>query len=57
MENFKLMTVCREMGIDVDESKLHNSKYDVWLTAELYNQIEGEDENGEWALPIGEFGE
>jgi len=57
MENFKLMTVCREMGIDVDESQLHNSKYDVWLTAQLYNRIEGEDENGNWALPIGEFGE
>lgn len=36
MENFKLMTVARELGIEVDESKLHDALYDIQLTKEIY---------------------
>ena len=36
MENFKLMTVARFLGIEVDESQLHDALYDVKLTKEIY---------------------
>ena len=35
MESFKLSSVARELGIDVDESRLHDSKYDIELTIEV----------------------
>ena len=38
MENFKLMTVARQMGIEVDESQLHDALYDVKLTREIYER-------------------
>lgn len=39
MENFKLMTVSRQMGIIVDESKLHDAVYDVELTIEVFKRL------------------
>jgi DNA polymerase III subunit epsilon len=36
MENFKLHTVCKELMIDVDESKLHDAVYDVGLTRKVF---------------------
>jgi DNA polymerase-3 subunit epsilon len=39
MENFKLKTVAQEMGIEVDESKLHDAKYDLELTYQIYQKI------------------
>lgn len=36
MVDFKLRTVCQVMGIEVDESKLHDALYDVELTRKLY---------------------
>ena len=36
MDNFKLMTVARTLGIEVDESQLHDALYDVKLTKEIY---------------------
>jgi DNA polymerase-3 subunit epsilon len=36
MENFKLMTVAKFLGIEVDESQLHDALYDVKLTKEIY---------------------
>lgn len=41
MENFKLMTVARKLGIEVDESKLHDAMYDIELTYEAYRIITG----------------
>lgn len=41
MENFKLMTVARELGIMVDESKLHDATYDIYLTREIYRIVTG----------------
>jgi DNA polymerase-3 subunit epsilon len=38
MENFKLMTVARTLGIEVDESQLHDALYDVKLTKEIYER-------------------
>lgn len=39
MVNFKLMTVARELGIEVDETKLHDSSYDVFLTRKIYRIV------------------
>jgi len=41
MQNFKLMTVAREIGIVVDESKLHDANYDILLTREVYRIVSG----------------
>ena len=43
MENFKLMSVARELGIDVDESKLHDALYDIELTRACYRIVTGID--------------
>ena len=37
MENFKLVTVVKHSGIDIDESKLHDALYDIRLTRELFH--------------------
>ena len=39
MDNFKLFTVARKLGLEVDESKLHNSMYDIELTKEVYSRV------------------
>lgn len=39
MDNFKLMTVAREMGIEIDESKLHDATYDIELTRDIYYRV------------------
>ena len=36
MENFKLMTVAKQLGIEIDESKLHDASYDNYLCIEMY---------------------
>lgn len=36
MTNFKLKTVAREMGIEIDESRLHEAGYDIELTRLIY---------------------
>lgn len=36
MLDFKLKTVAVQMGIEVDESKLHDATYDIELTREMY---------------------
>lgn len=36
MENFKLATVAKFMGINVDEEALHDAFYDIYLTREIY---------------------
>ena len=43
MPNFKLMTVARELGIDVDESRLHDALYDIELTRAVYRIVTGID--------------
>jgi len=39
MENFKLATVAKFMGINVDDEALHDAFYDIHLTKEVYNKI------------------
>ena len=43
MPDFKLPTVCAEVGIPVDESRLHDAIYDIELTRKLYQIIISED--------------
>lgn len=39
MENFKLKTACKEMGIEVEEGRLHDGHYDISLTGDLYRAV------------------
>lgn len=39
MENFKLATVAKFMGINVDDEALHDAFYDISLTREIYKII------------------
>lgn len=41
LENFQLHTVAKALGILVDESKLHDASYDVYLTREIYRITTG----------------
>lgn len=42
MKDFKLMTVAKHMGVEVDESKLHDAFYDIDITKQLYHRIDSE---------------
>lgn len=37
---FRLIDVCRYMGIEIDESQVHNSTYDIGLCYHVYNEID-----------------
>lgn len=39
MVNFKLKTVATELGIEIDESKLHDAEHDIYLTREIYRIV------------------
>jgi len=39
MIDFKLKTVAQEMGIQIEEEKLHDATYDIMLTRSIYKQI------------------
>ena len=39
MPDFKLKTVAKEVGLVIDESKLHDAVYDVMLTRDIYKLI------------------
>lgn len=41
MPSFKLSRVALELGIEIDESKLHDSMYDVELTRKIYRIVTG----------------
>ena len=41
MEDFKLKTVANTLGVTVDESKLHDALYDIYLTRAVYRKING----------------
>ena len=43
MPNFKLSSVAREVGIVIDESKLHDADYDILITRAVYNIVTGID--------------
>lgn len=39
MENFKLSTVAATLGITVEEEKLHDASYDIYLTKSIFNIV------------------
>jgi DNA polymerase-3 subunit epsilon len=39
MDNFKLMTVSKEVGLTIVEDKLHDAEYDINLTRDVYRII------------------
>jgi DNA polymerase-3 subunit epsilon len=39
LENFKLGTVCKALGIKVVENNLHDAEYDIKVTKNLYNKL------------------
>lgn len=41
MENFKLSTVAKYLGIKVDDDALHDAFYDIYLTKEVYEIVKG----------------
>lgn len=41
MENFKLHTVAKTLGVFIDEKRLHDASYDIELTREIYKRITG----------------
>ena len=38
-ENFKLATVAKQMGITVNDNRLHNAAYDIDITKQLFNKL------------------
>lgn len=43
MLNFKLKTVAKELGLEVDEERLHDAEYDIMLTRSIYRIVTGLD--------------
>jgi len=43
MINFKLSTVAQTVGIEIDETKLHDANYDIELTRAVYEIVTGLD--------------
>ncbi|MDL2277970.1 3'-5' exonuclease, partial [Parabacteroides sp. OttesenSCG-928-G07] len=41
MKDFKQETVARELGIEIEQEKLHDAAYDIQLTKEIYRRIGG----------------
>jgi len=41
MPSFKLRRVALELGIQVDEERLHDAEYDIYLTREIYRIVVG----------------
>lgn len=41
MPNFQLTTVCKHLGIDVDDDKAHDGMYDIKLTWKLIRKLAG----------------
>lgn len=39
MENFKLATVAKFLGVNVDDNSLHDADYDIFLTKAIYDIV------------------
>lgn len=39
MENFKLGTVAKYLGVNVDDASLHDANYDILLTRAIYDMV------------------
>ncbi len=53
LPNFKLATVARHAGIEVDDSRLHDSQYDIDLTRRLWLAARDIVDRGRAAPPAG----
>jgi DNA polymerase-3 subunit epsilon len=42
MSNFRLNTVAKKLGINVDESRIHDAMYDIYLTRAIFCKIKVE---------------
>jgi len=42
LKNFRLDSVCRYYGIEVDDEKIHDALYDAIIARELYRRVVGE---------------
>ncbi len=56
LTNFKLMTIAAYAGLEVDESRLHDSEYDIELTRSLWLSAKQIIERGGTPLLKGEQG-
>jgi len=43
MESFKLFRVAHELGLEVDQARLHDADYDLHLTRQIYRIVTGLD--------------
>lgn len=41
MENFKQGTVAKTLGIEVDDTKLHDALYDIYICGQIYDKVCG----------------
>ena len=57
LTNFKLMTIAAHAGIEVDESRLHDSQYDIELTRNLWLSAKQIIDRSGTPLQQGEQGE
>ncbi len=55
--NFKLATVAKHCGIEVDDSRLHDSQYDIELTRELWLAARQIIDQGNKDQPVWKQGE
>ena len=39
MPDFKLATVARMLGLDVDNERLHDAEYDIYITMRIYSRL------------------
>ena len=39
LENFKQSTVAKYLGIEIDESKLHDAEYDIKVCIQIFNKL------------------
>lgn len=39
MPDFKLKTVAAQLGVEIDESRLHDAEYDIYLTMEIHRIV------------------
>lgn len=39
MKDFKLRTVAEQLGIVIEEERLHDAMYDIYLTHEIYKRL------------------
>ena len=40
LANLKLATMCRYFGIEVEDEKLHDAEYDIYLTRALHQRLQ-----------------